>query len=139
MSLWQRYIAEGEALAINAPELFPSLVAFLEALTKDNALRAIVQNAFSLPSTHIQSLPIAVWSARDLAHILCLVEPRLTELEDGLDTAIARMSPGERARAAQWARDSHRAAHNPDSTEPTLPACIAELFAKLVDATEREP
>ena len=137
MSHWERFLAAGKDLALSAPELFPSVVALLEALAEDDALHTIVRNAFGLPSTHIPSLPIAVWSVRDLADVLCLIEPRLAELEDALDKAITRMSPGERTQAAEWARDSHWAAHNPDSAEPTLPACIAELFASLAD--ERQP
>ena len=120
-SLWHRYLTTGEALAVQ-PALFPCVVAFLEAVATDNEARALVVRVFELSLDKL--------TTRQLAELLCQVEPRLTELETALDSNLEHMSVADRRCAAQWALFALRD-HN-----PTIPGGVAQLLAMLHNPRE---
>ena len=119
--LWQRYLVAGEELAVQS-ELFPSVVAFLEAIADDDGSREFILGFHESRMAHV--------TPRQLADALCNVEPRLAELENELDAAIERMSLAERQQAARWTLSTMR------GHEQTLPGCVGQLFALLHDPPE---
>jgi hypothetical protein len=123
-ALWQRFLAAGEGLAEQLA-VFCGVVAFLEALADDDRSRELVLAFFESQ--------IAYMTTREVADALCQAEPRLAELEGALDTAVERMSSGERHQAVLWALYEMR------GHEPTLPGSVSQLLAMLHEPLEPTP
>lgn len=131
---WQRFLAAGEQVAAE-PELFSGLVVFLEAIANGSDSRQVVLGYLDewLRRTGVPAASVADWTPRQIADVLCLVEPRLAELERQLDTAIGLMSATTRMQVAEWSLSSHR------GEDPTIPPSIAQLLALLHEPPEPAP